>query len=76
MTPWIHWLLGIKESPDLIEGGSWSIRCQALPEGAWAVGLVAAGCLAAWGVWWLYRLEGRSIGLVTAGCWWVCVWQR
>jgi hypothetical protein len=65
MTAWIHWLLGIKESPDLIEGGSWSLRCQALPEGAWAVALVAIGVLAAWGVWWLYRLEGRSIGLGT-----------
>ncbi len=65
MNDWIHWLLGIRESPDLVEGGSWSLRCQALPEGAAAVALVACAALAAWGVWWLYRLEGRSIALAT-----------
>ena len=62
MNDWIHWLLGISESPEMIEGEAGRCACQALPEGAAAVALVACGCLAAWGVYWLYRLEGRSIG--------------
>ena len=56
-----NWLLGIKQSPDVIEGGDWSLRCQALPTGIGAVLLVALGCLAVWGVWWLYRREGREV---------------
>jgi hypothetical protein len=63
MEQFIRWLLGITHSPDLIEGGSWTLRCQALPEGITAVGYSALVLLAIVGVWWLYRLEGRVVRL-------------
>ncbi len=75
MTEFFHWLLGINESPDLIDGGSWAVRCQALPEGLRAVVLVACGCAAIWGVWWLYRLEGARSVRPRGGCSSACGWR-
>jgi hypothetical protein len=62
MNDFWRWLFGIKQSPDLVEGGVWQLRCQALPEGGWAVAGVAAAIAAVALVWWLYRIEGRTIG--------------
>ena len=65
MEQFIRWFLGITHSPDMIEGGSWTLRCQALPEGVTAVGYSALAVLAIVGVWWLYRVEGRVVPLAT-----------
>src|ERR1700729_4199968 len=65
MDEFIRWILGITHSPDLVEGGSWALRFQALPEGTPGVGFSALAALAIAGVWWLYRLEGRVVSLPT-----------
>ncbi len=65
MHPWLEWLFGIQSSPDWVRGpGSrWSIEFQSLPQGGAAALTIAAAVVAVAGVWWLYRREGRSLGL-------------
>jgi Protein of unknown function (DUF1194) len=57
----VRWLLGLTHSPEMIEDGSWALRFQAVPEGATAVGYLALVGLVIVGVWWLYRIEGRTV---------------
>src|SRR5690349_3999605 len=62
MTDFLHWLLGIKSSPDWIAGESeWSIDFQNVPEGAWAGFALTAAAAAAVFIGWLYRREGRLL---------------
>lgn len=60
---YLRWLIGIKQSTETVEGASWSLRFQSLPEGAWAVAAIAVALLLIAGVWWLYRREGREISV-------------
>ena len=64
MTDFFDWLLGIKASPDWVRGpdSQWHLEFQALPEGYWAAVAWPPGSWRA-GIWWLYRLEGRSLSL-------------
>src|SRR3954469_292014 len=55
-------LLGIDPAP-WAEGGSWHVQFLSLPRHGWAVLLLAAVPLAAWGVMLLYRREGRTLSL-------------
>src|SRR3954470_14874545 len=55
-------LLGIDPAP-WAEGGSWHVQFLSLPKHGWAVLLLAAVPLAAWGVMLLYRREGRTLSL-------------
>jgi hypothetical protein len=66
MHPWLEWLFGIQSSPDWVRGpGSrWHIEFQSLPQGGAAALAIAAGVVAVFGIGWLYRREGRSLGLV------------
>ena len=63
MSSFLNWLLGIKAAPDWVSGDDtqWHLDMQARPEGLWAVAAVAAGVVAVAGIWYLYRLEGRSL---------------
>ena len=63
MISFLNWLLGIKAAPDWVSGADtqWRLDVQARPEGIWAVAAVAAAVVAIAGVWYLYRLEGRSL---------------
>lgn len=55
-------LLGADPAP-WTDGGSWSLDWLALPAGDWALlGLVGLAA-ATWGAAWLYRREGRGLGL-------------
>jgi hypothetical protein len=65
MHPWLEWLLGIQSSPDWVRGpGSrWRIEFQSLPQGGAAALAIVAGVAAVVGIGWLYRREGRSLGL-------------
>jgi hypothetical protein len=63
MNRFFQWLCGINATSESLSGGDWSIELQALPEGVWALLLVAASILALSGIWWLYRKEGRSLPL-------------
>jgi hypothetical protein len=56
----IEILLGIDPAP-WAEGGSWHVQFLSLPKHGWAVLLLAAVPLAAWGVMLLYRREGRTL---------------
>lgn len=58
----IEILLGIDPAP-WAEGGSWHVQFLSLPRHGWAVLLLAAIPLAAWGVMVLYRREGRTLSL-------------
>ncbi|HEV3024835.1 MAG TPA: hypothetical protein VGX76_20305, partial [Pirellulales bacterium] len=63
MTDFLNWLLGIKAAPDWVGGSDTQWRLDFLnpPEGLRAVAAVAAGLGAVVGIWYLYRLEGRSL---------------
>ncbi|HEV3005322.1 MAG TPA: hypothetical protein VGX78_12725, partial [Pirellulales bacterium] len=63
MTDFLNWLLGIKAAPDWVSGSDTQWRLDFLnpPEGLRAVAAVAAGLGAVVGIWYLYRLEGRSL---------------
>ena len=58
----IEILLGIDPAP-WAEGGSWHVQFLSLPKHGWAVLLLAAIPLTAWGVMLLYRREGRTLVL-------------
>src|SRR3954465_3475727 len=62
MRKLIEILLGIDPAP-WAEGGSWHVQFLSMPKHGWAVVLLAALPLAAWGVLYLYRREGRSLSL-------------
>ena len=61
MTGFLRWLVGVDSSPDWISGGGWRIELQSLPQSSWAA-VALAVVLAALGVSYLYRREGREIG--------------
>jgi hypothetical protein len=65
MNSWLEWLFGIQSSPDWMRGpGSrWHIEFQSLPQGGAAALATGAAVAAIAGIWWLYRREGRSLGL-------------
>lgn len=65
MNDFFRWLLGIRATPDWAAGGRWSFEFQSLPRGVWSVAAVAAAVAVVLGVWWLYRREGRQLGLGT-----------
>lgn len=67
MHPWLEWLFGIQSSPDWVRGpGSrWHIEFQSLPQGGTAAIALIAGAVALVGIWWLYRREGRSLGVLS-----------
>src|SRR5437879_1384931 len=65
MDRFFRWLIGIKESSEHVEGGSWTVQFNSMPQGIWSAAAIAAAVLAAVGVWWLYRREGRTIRLPT-----------
>src|SRR5689334_19738968 len=60
----LAWLLKIDTEPESYSGARWSLEIQSRPEGAHAVLVVLAAIAGLVGIWWLYRQEGRSIGLV------------
>lgn len=62
MPSFLRWLIGLKEPPDWVAGGSWRLTLQSAPEGAMAVVYVALGLAAIGGIWWLYHKEGREVG--------------
>lgn len=55
-------LLGVEPAP-WADGGDWHVRFLAFPTGGAALALLLALPLAAWGVLYLYRREGRSLAL-------------
>jgi hypothetical protein len=65
MHPWLEWLFGIQSSPDWVRGADsrWRIEFQSLPQGGAAALAIAAAVVALVGIWWLYRKEGRSLGI-------------
>lgn len=63
MTVFWQWCLGIKQAAAELQGGEWRLEFRALPEGGWAVALLALALGAAAGVWYLYRKEGRNLGV-------------
>ena len=65
MNDFFRWLLGIRSTPDWAAGGRWSFEFQSLPHGVWSVAAAAAAVAVIGGVWWLYRREGRQLGLIT-----------
>jgi hypothetical protein len=62
----INILLGI-DAPSWTEGGQWRLEWLSLPTGDRMLLLLAGVLIAAVGVWWLYRWEGRH---VSAGARW------
>ncbi|HEX7377455.1 MAG TPA: vWA domain-containing protein [Pirellulales bacterium] len=65
MPHWLEWLLGVESPPDWIRGpdSRWHVEFRSLPEGNAAALAIAAALVCVAGVWWLYRREGRSLGL-------------
>src|ERR671916_3441268 len=55
-------LLGIDRAP-WAAGGDWNVQFLSFPKGGGALLLLLAVPLAAWGVLYLYRLEGRNLSL-------------
>src|ERR671912_366777 len=55
-------LLGIEPAP-WADGGDWHVRFLASPKGGALLALLIAIPLAAWGVLYLYRREGRNLAL-------------
>ena len=62
MRKLLELLLGIDPAP-WADGGDWHVRFLAFPKGGAALALLVALPLAAWGVLYLYRREGRSLAL-------------
>ena len=62
MRKLFEFLFGIEPAP-WADGGDWQVRFLALPKGGAALALIVALPLAAWGVLYLYRREGRSLSL-------------
>src|SRR6185436_3488086 len=65
MVEFFNWLLGLKQAPEWVSGGSWQIQFHSLPQGLWAVGLAGVALAAIAGVWYLYRGEASNVGPVT-----------
>lgn len=63
MVEFFNWLLGLKQAPEWVSGGSWQIQFHSLPQGLWAVGFAALAVAAIAGVWYLYRGESSNVGL-------------
>src|ERR1700754_601676 len=63
MSDFVRWLLGLKQAPDWVSGGSWHIEFHSLPQGIWAVALSALAVLAVVGVWYLYKSEVSTVRL-------------
>lgn len=63
MTNFLRWLFGINAPPSDMPGATWRISFNSLPEGPWAWLSILAALAAVVGVWWLYRREGRNLGL-------------
>ena len=63
MSKFLAWLLGMDTTPESLAGGRWSLELQSVPEGFWAVLGLVATLVAVAGIWWLYRIEGRSLGM-------------
>ncbi|HEY1602748.1 MAG TPA: vWA domain-containing protein [Pirellulales bacterium] len=63
MSKFLAWLLGMEATPESLAGGRWSLELQSLPEGGWAVLALATAIGGVAGIWWLYRIEGRSLGI-------------
>jgi hypothetical protein len=61
MNDFLRWLLGLKQAPDWVSGGTWQIQFHSLPQGAWAVGLSIAAVLGIVGIWYLYRSEPSTV---------------
>ena len=57
MNDVVQWLLGLKQVPDWVSGGSWQIQFHSAPQGLWAGACVALALAAIAGVWYLYRTE-------------------
>src|SRR5687767_4197094 len=64
MRWFLEHLLGV-DPATWAEGGRWRVELLALPRQDRALLAAALVMLGAWGVWYLYRREGRTIGLVT-----------
>src|SRR3954454_20487215 len=64
MDQLVRLLFGVKPSR-WAEGGRWHLEFLALPRHDMALAAVAAALVGAWGVWYLYRREGRGIRLPT-----------
>ena len=62
MNEFLRWLLGLKQAPDWVSGGSWQVQFHSWPQGPWAVALavLAIGGVAV--VWYLYRSEPSTVG--------------
>src|SRR5687768_8425504 len=63
MTNFFRWLMGLRQSPDWIEGGRWHVEFASLPQGPSAIAAALLFVAVAAGIGWLYKKEGRTIAL-------------
>jgi hypothetical protein len=61
MNDFFRWLLGVKDSPEWAAGGDYHLEFHSLPAEGWVIGAVLLVLLAAAGIWFLYKKEGRAI---------------
>src|SRR5688572_2507746 len=64
MQKLIQFLFGIEPAP-WASGGDWHVQFLSMPKHGWALVLLCAIPLAAWGILYLYRREGRNLAFPT-----------
>lgn len=61
MSDFVRWLLGLRQAPDWVSGGSWQVQFHSLPTGLWAVALLVLAIVGVVGVWYLYKSELSTV---------------